>query len=132
MAVIKTNAGKVKRLKAYQGKIAALPKITHAVVGDGGKEPNGKLKVPTSNMTQLYNQLLKVPIKYEDINDFSCKFICALDSNTQADILGKDINEIGLVDSEGTLITIETFNLFSHEGFPPNSQVNLKTQLTVE
>lgn len=132
MAVIKTDAGRVKRLKAYQGKIAALPKITHVVVGDGGKESNGNLKTPLPSATQLFHQLLKIPVTYEDITEFSAKFICALDSTTQPEILGRDINEIGLVDSEGTLITIETFNLFTQEGFPPNSQVNIKTQLTVE
>lgn len=132
MAVIKTNAGKVKRLKAYKGIIPALPKITHVAVGDGGKTPEGGLKVPTPDMTALYNQLLKIPVTYEDVSDFTCKFICSLDSTTQSQILNKDINEIGLIDSEGTLITIETFDLFGGQGFPANSQVKIKTQLTVE
>lgn len=132
MPIVKTDAGREKRLKAYKGTISALPKITHVAVGDGGKEADGSLKNPDASRTSLYNEITRVTVSFEDINKFTAKFIGVLNSGTTTALVGKDINEMALVDSEGTLITIETFSLFGDGGFPKNSIVNLKTQLTVE
>lgn len=131
MPIVKTDAGRAKRLKAYKNT-GTLPKITQVAIGDGGKETGGGLKIPSSSMTSLYNEVKRVNVTFEDIDQFTAKFIASLDSGTAPDLVGKDINEMALVDSEGTLITIETFSLFGQGGFPTNSKVNLKTQLVVE
>lgn len=132
MAIIKTNAGRKKRLQRYKGEISNLPSITQVAVGNGGKNSDGSLKVPTGSMTALYNEILRLNVTFETLDDFNAKFVCLLDSNTNSILTGKDINEIALIDSEGTLITIETFSLFGSGGFPANSQTKIKTQLTVE
>lgn len=132
MAIIKTNAGRIKRLKRYKGDIANLPNITHVAVGDGGKNADGSLKTPNGSMTSLYNEIYRTTVTFENIDDFTSKFVCLLNSTTTPSLTGKDINEVALVDSEGTLITIETFSLFGAGGYPANSTTKIKTQLTVE
>lgn len=132
MPIVKTDAGREKRLKAYRGTISALPKITQVAVGDGGKEADGSLKNPDSARTSLYNEIARVAVSFEDVDKFTLKAVCALDSGTTTSLVGKDINEMALIDSEGTLITLETFELFGAGGFPANSKVNLKTQVTFE
>lgn len=131
MPIVKTDAGRIKRLTAYKNS-GTLPKITQVAIGDGGKEVNGDLKIPQSSMTNLYNELKRVNVTFEDIDQFTVKFVASLDSGVMTELVGKDINEMALVDSQGTLITIETFSLFGEGGFPSNSKVNLKTQLVVE
>lgn len=132
MAIIKTNAGRKKRLQRYKGEISNLPSITQVAVGNGGKNSDGSLKIPTGSMTALYNEILRVNVTFETLDDFNAKFVCLLDSSANSILTGKDINEIALIDSEGTLITIETFSLFGSGGFPANSQTKIKTQLTTE
>ncbi|MGL5714999.1 MAG: phage tail protein [Paraclostridium sp.] len=130
--IIKTNAGRKKRIDRYKGTIANLPNITHVAVGDGGKNADGSLKIPTGSMTALYNEIHRTTVTFENVDDFSSKFIIALDSSITPSLVGKDINEIALIDSDGTLITIETFSLFGSGGYPANSQTRIKTQLTCE
>lgn len=132
MAIIKTNAGRKKRIDRYKGTISNLPNITHVAVGDGGKNSDGSLKVPNSSMTALYNEVYRTTVTFENVDDFTSKFVCLLNSTTTPNLVGKDINEIALIDSEGTLITIETFSLFGIGGYPANSTTKIKTQLTVE
>lgn len=132
MPIIKTDEGRKKRLQAYIGTISCLPKISQVAIGDGGREPSGSLKYPNSSMTSLYNEIKRLNVEFENINEFIVKFVCFLDSKTMPELVGKDINEMALIDSEGTLITIETFNLFGDVGFPSNTRVSLKTQLVVE
>ncbi|MGL5714604.1 MAG: phage tail protein [Paraclostridium sp.] len=132
MPIIKTNAGRIKRIRRYKGEIANLPNITHVAIGDGGKNSDGSLKVPNGSMTALYNELYRTIVTFENVDDFTSKFVCLLNSTTTPNLVGKDINEIALIDSEGTLITIETFSLFGSGGYPANSQTRIKTQLTCE
>ncbi|MGL4790365.1 MAG: phage tail protein [Anaerotignaceae bacterium] len=132
MPIIKTNAGRIKRIRRYKGEIANLPNITHVAVGDGGKNSDGSLKVPNGLMTALYNELYRTTVTFENVDDFTSKFVCLLNSATTPNLVGKDINEIALIDSEGTLITIETFSLFGSGGYPANSTTKIKTQLTCE
>ncbi|MGL5753038.1 MAG: phage tail protein [Paraclostridium sp.] len=130
--IIKTNAGRKKRIDRYKGTIANLPNITHVAVGDGGKNVDGTLKYPNGSMTALFNEVYRTTVAFENVDDFSLKFIILLDSTTTPSLTGKDINEIALIDSEGTLITIETFSLFGSDGVPVNSQTKIKTQLVCE
>ncbi|MGL5717815.1 MAG: phage tail protein [Paraclostridium sp.] len=130
--IIKTNAGRKKRIDRYNGTIANLPNITHVAVGDGGKNADGTLKYPNGSMTALFNEVYRTTVTFENVDDFSLKFIILLNSTTTPSLAGKDINEIALIDSEGTLITIETFSLFGSGGVPVNSQTKIKTQLVCE
>ncbi|MGL5050782.1 MAG: hypothetical protein ACRC6E_09205 [Fusobacteriaceae bacterium] len=130
---VKTNIGRKKRLDRYMNEIENLPNITGIAVGDGGRdEVTGALKTPLGDELGLYNEVLRLPVYFEVISELSAKFVCFLDSTIDNILQGKDINEIGLIDSEGDFITLETFNLFGDDGFPSKTKVTLKTQITVE
>ncbi len=131
--VIKTDAGRIKRLQRYKNLIANLPYIAQIAVGDGGREVDETLKTPTSNRKTLYNEILRKDVTFEDVNDYSTKVLVFLDSAIDTILVGKDINEMAIIDSEGTFITLETFNLFDiATGFPSNTQTTIKTQITME
>lgn len=131
--VIKTDAGRIKRLQRYKNLIANLPYIAQIAVGDGGREVDETLKTPTSNRKTLYNEILRKDVTFEDVDDYSTKVLVFLDSAIDTILVGKDINEMAIIDSEGTFITLETFNLFDiATGFPSNTQTTIKTQITIE
>jgi len=131
--IVKTNVGRAKRLNRIKGLDTSSPAIVQIAVGSGGRDDNGDVQAPTSDMTGLYNEVYRGDATIEAIDDYSCKLIIALDSGTETDLVGVDINELGTIDGDGTFITLETFALFDSEtGFPENSQVNIKTQITVE
>lgn len=131
--VIKTDAGRIKRLQRYKNLIANLPYIAQIAVGDGGREVDETLKTPTSDRQTLYNEILRKDITFEDVDDYSTKVLVFLDSAIDTILVGKDINEMAIIDSEGTFITLETFNLFDiATGFPSNTQTTIKTQITME
>lgn len=131
--VIKTDVGRIKRLQRYKNLIANLPYIAQIAVGDGGREVDETLKTPTSNRKTLYNEILRKDVTFEDVNDYSTKVLVFLDSAIDTILVGKDINEMAIIDSEGTFITLETFNLFDiATGFPSNTQTTIKTQITME
>ena len=131
--VIKTNAGRIKRLQRYKNLITNLPHIAQIAVGDGGREVDDTLKTPTSDRTTLYNEILRKDVSFENVDDYSTKVLVFLDSAVDTILEGKDINEMAIIDSEGTLITLETFNLFDiATGFPSNTQTTIKTQITME
>lgn len=109
-----------------------LSPITHIAVGDGGQNADGSLKIPSESVSGLYNEVLRQRVEYERVSDTVAKFVAVLNSGNDTILDGKKINEIGLIDSDGTLITLETFNLFGNAGFPVNSIVRLKTQIIAE
>ncbi|EGO86277.2 phage related protein (plasmid) [Clostridium botulinum C str. Stockholm] len=93
-------------VKARAGDIT-LPKITHMVFGDGGANKEGKPIPLLGEETKLKNQILKKTIDVHTYpNNTTCRYSCKL---CKEDLADKNINEIGLVDSEGDLVAIKTF-----------------------
>ncbi|MGL5752514.1 MAG: hypothetical protein ACRCXT_18405 [Paraclostridium sp.] len=129
---VKTIHGRKKRIEGYMSATPTLSPITHIAVGDGGQNADGSLKIPSESASGLYNEVLRQRVEYERVSDAVAKFIAVLNSGNDIILNGKKINEIGLIDSDGTLITLETFNLFGNAGFPVNSIVKLKTQIIAE
>ncbi|MGL5749571.1 MAG: phage tail protein [Paraclostridium sp.] len=129
---VKTIHGRKKRIEGYMSSTPTLSPITHIAVGDGGQNADGSLKIPSESASGLYNEVLRQRVEYERVSDAVAKFVAVLNSGNDTVLNGKKINEIGLIDSDGTLITLETFNLFGNAGFPVNSIVRLKTQIIAE
>ncbi|MGL5715987.1 MAG: hypothetical protein ACRCX2_23430 [Paraclostridium sp.] len=129
---VKTIHGRKKRIDGYMSTTPTLSPITHIAVGDGGQNADGSLKIPSESASGLYNEVLRQRVEYERVSDAVAKFVAVLNSGNDTVLNGKKINEIGLIDSDGTLITLETFNLFGNAGFPVNSIVRLKTQIIAE
>lgn len=103
---ITTNKAREKMVKGRAGDIA-LPKITHMVFGDGGTDSSGRPIAPLGEETKLKNQILKKSIDGHTYPcETTCRYSCTL---SKEDLADKNINEIGLVDSEGDLIAIKTF-----------------------
>lgn len=101
-----TKAYRIKMLKARAGDLE-LPPITKMAFGDGGVDSDGTVKTPTTEQTALNNELGRKDISSHTYpSDTSCKYICSL---SETDFAGEKINEIALVDSEGTLAAIKNF-----------------------
>lgn len=129
---VKTILGRKKRINAYMSNVPSLPPITHVAVGNGGQNADGSLKIPSETSVGLFNEILRQKVEYESVSDTVAKFIANLNSGSDTVLSGKIINEIGLIDSDGAFITLETFSLFGASGFPANSIVKLKTQIIAE
>lgn len=130
--LIKTIEGRKKRMNCYVTPSTVLPAITHVAVGDGGQDSMGNLKVPTGNETQLYNEVYRTNVTTERVDDVTYKFSFVLNTIEEPSLAGKKINEMALIDDEGTMITIETVELFGSSGVPENFRGTLTTQLVVE
>lgn len=103
---IKTKLGREKLAKALSGD-ASLPPITHIVFGNGGTE-NGVPKKLTGNEIQLFNQIIKKSALVEYPITTTTRFIASIDADTDG-LVGKVVNEVGLIDSAGSLIAMKTF-----------------------
>lgn len=103
---ITTNKAREKMVKARSGDIT-LSKITHMTFGDGGVDSSGKPIAPSGEDIKLKNEILKKSIDGHSYpNSTTCRYSCTL---TKEDLADKNINEIGLVDSDGDLVAIKTF-----------------------
>lgn len=100
-----TEKGKQKLCKAHAGD-AALPKIAKMVFGDGGIDGSGTPLTVTGKETALKNKLLEKVVSGHTYPDtVSVTFVCKL---TKAELGGKYISEIGLVDEAGDLVAYRT------------------------
>lgn len=103
---IVTQKGRSKMAKARAGAIA-LPKITHMAFGDGGTDASGVVIAPTTLDNSLKHELLRSPIDgYIFVSDTICRYSYRI---KKAELVGKKINEVGLIDSEGDLIIVKAF-----------------------
>lgn len=101
-----TIAGRKKMLRARAGEIR-LPKILGFVFGDGGVDGSGKVITPLENESTLKHELLRKKYdSYTMLSDTQCKYQCTLGEN---ELPGAEINEIGLYDEDGDIITIKRF-----------------------
>lgn len=103
---VTTDIAREKMVKARAGDIN-LPKITHMVFGNGGVGSDGKPIVPTGTDKSLKHELLRKSVDDHSYPTLTtCRYSCRLSMD---DLSDKNINEIGLVDSEGDLVAIKTF-----------------------
>lgn len=103
---VTTDLAREKMVKARSGDML-LPKITHMTFGNGGVGSDGQIISPNGSDKKLKNQLLKKAIDGHIYpKSTTCRYSCKL---TKEELADKNINEIGLVDTEGDLIAIKTF-----------------------
>lgn len=109
-----TNTGKSKMVKARAGMLENLPVIQGMVFGDGACDGT-TIRAPLSTDTNLQNELLRQNIDSKELQSdgISVLYKCVLDADTLA---GENINEIGLYDSDGDIISIKSFSNKGKDG----------------
>lgn len=104
--VIITKTARAKLVKARAGDIT-LPTIVGMAFGDGGVDEYGNVIAPIDTQTALTNELLRKDVSgHELVEDTTERYTCTL---LEAELAGKDISEIALVDSDGDIVCIKTF-----------------------
>jgi len=110
MASVKTNKGREKLAKAHSGA-AALPAVVKMVFGTGGVDGSGKPRDLTGAETALFTKTIEkagVQVTKTFPTPYTARYTCTLDADVDS-LVGKNINEAGLVDAEGDLIALKTF-----------------------
>lgn len=110
MANVKTNKGREKMAKAHNGT-AALPAIVTMVFGTGGVDGAGNPRGLTGSETSLFTQVIQktgAQVTKTFPNPYTARYTCTLDADVDS-LIGRNINEAGLVDAAGDLIAIKTF-----------------------
>ncbi|MFS1513033.1 phage tail protein [Chengkuizengella sp. SCS-71B] len=107
MASVKTNKGREKLAKAHAGNIS-LPKVTKIVFGTGGTDGNGTPKSLTGNESALFNQVISKNVTKSFPDNYTARYSVSI--NADADnLIGKNINEAGLIDADNHLVAMKTF-----------------------
>ena len=107
-----TKIGQKKLCKAHAGALS-LPAITQMAWGDGGIDEDGEPKEVTGEETTLYQECIRKAIEgYECEGDYetACRYYASLGA---AELAGKAISEVGLIDAEGDLVMYKTMPAFT-------------------
>ncbi|MFS1514546.1 phage tail protein [Chengkuizengella sp. SCS-71B] len=107
MASVKTNKGREKLAKAHAG-IASLPKVSTIVFGSGGTEGNGTPRMLTGNETALFNQVISKTAMQVFPDPYTSRYSATINADID-NLIGTNINEAGLIDSDGDLVAMKTF-----------------------
>lgn len=100
-----TIKSREKLAKARNGLIA-LPKIAEIGIGDGGTDSDGNVRLPNENDVSLRHLLLKRA--YDSTTQISTTaYRYRID--LRAELVGKNVSELALFDSEGDMLAIKTF-----------------------
>lgn len=103
---VTTKAAKRKMLLARAGR-QSLPRITKMAFGNGGVNDAGEVKEIDEESENLANEILRKDIdRNEIISDTQIKYFCTLAEN---ELVGEELSEIALVDSDGDLVAIKNF-----------------------
>lgn len=106
MKAVTTPAAKRKMLLARAGK-QALPPISQMVFGTGGVTDVREVIEPEEGQQELKAEIYRKDVeKVEIINDTQIRYCCTLEEN---ELIGEDISEIALADTDGDLIVIKNF-----------------------
>lgn len=106
MDAIMTVQGREKLVNARSGD-ATLSSITHMAFGNGAIDETGSLIAPLNTDIVLKNELLRKPIATHTYPlPTSCRYRGVIDKD---ELVGENINEIALVDSDGDLVAIKVF-----------------------
>lgn len=127
MAAIKgviTGVGRKKLCEAHAGTSTLAP-ITQMAFGDGGVNENGVPKTTTGDETGLYNELMRKNVEtpvYVNDGHTTCRYSATLEDN---ELVGKEISEVALYDSDGDMVMIQTFTRKGKdEGMPHKYEVD--------
>ena len=93
--------------------------------GDGGVDESGTPKVVTGEETALFSELMRKDVEepvYVNDGHTTCRYASTLEDN---DLVGKEISEIALYDSDGDMVMIQTFTRKGKdEGIPHKYEVD--------
>lgn len=127
MAAIKgviTAIGRKKLCEAHAGTRTLAP-IAQMAFGDGGVDSGGTPKGVTGDETQLYNELMRKDVAdpvFVNDGHTTCRYAATLEDD---DLVGKEISEIALYDSDGDMVMIQTFSRKGKdEGMPHKYEVD--------
>lgn len=102
-----TVAARKNMVRARAGEIQ-LPRIKGFVFGDGGVNEQGEIIPLSEEETELGHEILRKPYdNYTMVSNTECKYECTLG---EEELPGARINEIGLYDDNGEIITIKRFS----------------------
>ncbi len=102
---IVTLARRRSLCKITSGAITALPKIVSIAVGDGGTDQQGQPIAPRETQESLTHKLGVFPAAVSYPSEIVAEYVAVIPKNA---LEGETINEIGLIDEQGTLCTIQT------------------------
>lgn len=106
--MIMTIAGKTKVANAHANG-TPLPKITHIAFGIGGINlVNGLPKSLSGNEASLFQEVMRKEIKPTKVSNIEYNYIINIKNEYSEGTI--QINEVGIYDAEGTLISIKTFS----------------------
>lgn len=103
---ITTLARRKSLAQITSGAITSLAKITHIALGDGGCDADGEPKDLAGDESALHHEVARYAIDgvtYPE--ETTARYTATIPA---ADHAGEVINEIALVDSEGTVCAIKT------------------------
>ena len=111
---IVTKARRKLLAEITSGVIDTIPVITHIAFGDGGVDIAGEPREVTENQTTLFNEVERYPVDSVTYPvETTTRYYVEIPEN---DLIGVDINEAGLMDSEGTLCAIKTMYIKKKDG----------------
>lgn len=101
-----TRIAKKKMAEARNGRIQ-LPPIQKIAIGDGGIDEEGNLFVPKEDTASLNNELMRrdydTAVK---LSETSFRYRIDL---KDSELKGKSVSEIALIDTEGDMLSMKTF-----------------------
>lgn len=106
MDSIITRIARKKMAEARNGKIQ-LPPIQKIALGDGGVDENGNPIIPLDEDVSLKNELLRR--NYDSVVRISDTVFRYRIDLKEGELLGKNISEIALFDSEDNMLSVKTF-----------------------
>lgn len=101
-----TRIAKKKMAEARNGRIQ-LPPIQKIAIGDGGISDEGNLFIPNEDAAGLNNELLRRDYDTAvQLSETSFRYRIDL---KDSELKGKSVSEIALIDSEGDILSMKTF-----------------------
>lgn len=101
-----TRIAKKKMAEARNGKIQ-LPPIQKIAIGDGGMDDEGNLFIPNEDASGLNNEILRRDYDTAvQLSETSFRYRIDL---KDSELKGKSVSEIALIDSEGDMLSMKTF-----------------------
>lgn len=102
---VMTKKGKEKLVSARCGE-TTLARVRYMAFGDMGVSSDGEIIAPLETETALKNEILRVEIGTKKLLGNTCTYTGRIEAD---EAVGKSINELALVDTDGDLIAIKRF-----------------------
>ncbi|WYP24739.1 phage tail protein [Alkalihalobacillus sp. FSL W8-0930] len=106
MSTTKTTVYAREQMAKARASGSRITKNTHIALGDGGVDSAGNPVAPTGNEQALKNQLVRKAIESASfIAPATMRYVITLG---ESELVGRNINEMALVDEDGKFTAIRT------------------------